>query len=93
VIIDAVVRHAAAQYGWLTKQMRIRPRVGEFTASEIDILRWAAMGKTNPEIAEILGMTDRNVNTVLIRLTERLSALNKGHTVIKAIELGLFSYA
>jgi DNA-binding NarL/FixJ family response regulator len=59
------------------------------TRREYDILRRVAMGQTNPEIAEALGLTRNTVKTYLQRLLEKLGARNRIEALSRANELGI----
>ncbi|OAA27030.1 response regulator containing a CheY-like receiver domain and an HTH DNA-binding domain [Frankia sp. EI5c] len=59
------------------------------TRREYDILRQVAMGRTNPEIAEALGLTRNTVKTYLQRLLEKLGARNRVEALLRAHELGI----
>ena len=56
---------------------------------ERECLRWAALGKTSPEIAMIL---DRSVDTVRLHIKNamlKLDASTRTHAVAKAVQLGV----
>ncbi|MDM8167668.1 LuxR family transcriptional regulator [Roseovarius sp.] len=62
----------------------LSPREGE-------CLRWAALGKTSPEIAMIL---DRSVETVRLHIKNamlKLDASTRTHAVAKAVQLGVLT--
>jgi DNA-binding NarL/FixJ family response regulator len=59
------------------------------TRREYDILRRVAMGETNPEIAEALGLTRNTVKTYLQRALEKLGARNRVEALIRANQLGI----
>jgi DNA-binding CsgD family transcriptional regulator len=42
------------------------------TQREMDVLQWVACGKTNRDVAEILGMSPRTVNKHLEHIYEKL---------------------
>lgn len=59
---------------------------------EIECLRWAALGKTSPEMATIL---DRSVDTVRLHVKNamlKLGSSTRTHAVAKAVQLGLLEY-
>ncbi|KPM54710.1 LuxR family transcriptional regulator [Frankia sp. R43] len=68
-----------------------RPGLGGrgITRREYDILRRVAMGQTNPEIADALGLTRNTVKTYLQRLMEKLGARNRVEALARAHELGI----
>ena len=63
----------------------ISPR-NPLTAREIEVLTWAAVGKTHADIAEILSVTERTVTAHTVNATSKLGAANKTHAVVKAMQ-------
>jgi DNA-binding NarL/FixJ family response regulator len=59
------------------------------TRREYEILRHVAMGETNPEIADTLGLTRNTVKTYLQRALEKLGARNRVEAVARANERGI----
>lgn len=59
------------------------------TAREVDVLSWASRGKTNWEIAHILGVSENAVKFHIRNSCKSLGTCSKLHTVTKAICLGL----
>ena len=53
---------------------------------EIDVLSWAAKGKTADETAVILGLGRETVTTHMARACRRLEAVNKTHAVALAVK-------
>lgn len=53
---------------------------------EIDVLSWAAKGKTADETAVILGLGRETVTTHMARACRRLGAANKTHAVAMAVQ-------
>jgi DNA-binding CsgD family transcriptional regulator len=51
---------------------RIATSAARLTARETEVLLWVARGKTNRDIAEILGMSPRTVNKHLEQVFEKL---------------------
>ncbi len=58
---------------------------------EIDCLRWAGMGKTAAEIAQILGIGVRTSRFYLETARHKLGAINVTNAVAKALSLSLIS--
>ena len=52
--------------------MGIRPPDVPLTPREAEVLSWLAKGKTNRDIADILGMSPRTVNKHLEHIFEKL---------------------
>lgn len=59
------------------------------TRREYEVLRLAAQGKTNPEIAESTGLTRNTVKTYLQSALHKLGARNRVEAIGKASEAGL----
>ncbi|MEV6639368.1 response regulator transcription factor [Amycolatopsis sp. NPDC051371] len=59
------------------------------TRREHEVLRRAAEGKTNPEIAESTGLTRNTVKTYLQCALHKLGARNRVEAITKAARLGL----
>ena len=53
---------------------------------EIDVLSWAAKGKTAEETAVILGLGRETVQTHLVKAARKLKAVNKTHAVALAVQ-------
>ena len=56
---------------------------------ELEILAWAAKGKTYWETAQIIGISYASVHTYINSLRLKLSAANMPHAVARGYELGL----
>ena len=56
---------------------------------EKEILAWVAIGKTDSEIGQILGISKHTVNMHLRRIYEKVGANNRILAVIKALTIGL----
>ncbi|MGW6930929.1 response regulator [Lentzea sp. NPDC054927] len=59
------------------------------TRREYEVLRFAAQGRTNPEIAESTGLTRNTVKTYLQSALHKLGARNRIEAIGKASEAGL----
>jgi DNA-binding CsgD family transcriptional regulator len=64
------------------RQLRLTPR-------EIDCLRWCGQGKTNWEIGQILGLSERTVEHYLSRANRKLGTANRTQAVARARKLDL----
>jgi len=60
-------------------------KVAELTERETEVVQFAAAGKTNWEIAKILGLKADTVNKCLQRASRKLKTVNRAHTVAVAI--------
>jgi DNA-binding NarL/FixJ family response regulator len=59
------------------------------TRREYEVIRYAAQGRTNPEIAESTGLTRNTVKTYLQSALHKLGARNRVEAIVKASEAGL----
>lgn len=59
--------------------------VPDLTPRELDVLQYAAAGKTNWEIGEIIGIREDTVKKTLGRASIKLNAVNRAHAVAQAI--------
>jgi DNA-binding CsgD family transcriptional regulator len=64
-------------------------RAVALTDRERDVLGWASRGKTVPETADILNLSEETIDTHMRHAMHKLGANNKTHAVVKAIYLGL----
>ncbi|MGA2894197.1 MAG: helix-turn-helix transcriptional regulator [Xanthobacteraceae bacterium] len=60
------------------------------TAREIEVLRWAANGKSAWEIGEILHIAKRTVDAHAQTAAGKLGAANRTHAVALALRDGIF---
>lgn len=67
--------------------LRARSAVPErvLTEGEREVLAWIRDGKTNADIAEIIGIAENTVNWRLNRAMQKLNAANRAHAVVCAI--------
>lgn len=61
------------------------------TTRELEVLHWAANGKTSTEIAAILSLSDHTVNTYMNSAMRKLDCVNRTQLVAKALRLHLIS--
>lgn len=69
----------------------VRGREAGLTPREHEVLRWAATGRTNPEIAARLGLACTTVTGYLKSAMHKLGARNRVELAIMAREFGLVS--
>ena len=62
-------------------ELRLSPR-------ELEILHWAARGKSNPDIAQILGISRATVDTYMRRVFQKFGTNDRTVACIRAHELG-----
>ena len=59
------------------------------TPRQLEVLRWAANGKSIKDTGDIMSLSHHTVQTYLETARARLQALNTVHAVGRAIQLGL----
>ena len=59
------------------------------TRREIEVLTWAARGKSSTDIATFLGLSDRTVNFHIENVLRKLGVATRVQAVVKAKSLGL----
>lgn len=62
-----------------------------FSRREIEVVEWAAEGKTSAEIAVVLGLSEYTVNEYISSAMKKLDAQNRIHLVTKAIRIGIIA--
>lgn len=75
----------ALQLSEMAKAQRSRP---ELTARERECIRWAALGKSEWEISQILGISEHTSEKHLLSAKTKLGAVNRVQAVAEAIRLG-----
>ena len=58
-----------------------------FTRREVEVLRWLAIGKTNPEIGLILGISRLTVKTHVAHIFAKLDVETRTAASLRAMEL------
>ena len=61
------------------------------TDREAEILRWIRDGKTNRDIATILGLSSHTVKNHVKKITRKMGASNRSHAVARAFTMGILS--
>lgn len=59
---------------------------------EVEVLEWAAKGKSTSEIAAILSLSGKSVDFYIEGCKRKLNVFNRTHAVAKAILLGLLKF-
>jgi DNA-binding response OmpR family regulator len=65
-------------------RMDVWPTTIALNEREVEVLTWAARGKTSAEIAKILGLTKRTVDFHIDNAREKLGAATRTEAVLKA---------
>jgi LuxR family transcriptional regulator, quorum-sensing system regulator BjaR1 len=86
--IEIVAQHT---YYRLELQMGPSPYKSEIVLSsrETEVIQIAAAGKTNGEIARVIGVSEETVKSTISRASRKLNATNRAHAVATAIAHGL----
>ena len=63
--------------------------VKQLTLREMNILNWVKNGKTNSEIAQIMGITERTIRFHVESIFSKLDVTSRSQAVATAIEHGL----
>lgn len=61
------------------------------TGREKEVLRWLVMGKSNGDIAEILGVSSHTVDTLVRRLFVKLGVSNRISAALRAVGSGIIA--
>ena len=57
------------------------------TPRQAEVAYWVAQGKTNPEIAVIVGASPRTIDKHMERILERLAVENRGSLIVQVGKL------
>ncbi|MFH9352068.1 LuxR C-terminal-related transcriptional regulator [Kitasatospora sp. NPDC017646] len=87
----AATRALAGAAAWSGEKGRPTAPAGKLTPREHEVLRWAATGRTNPEIAAHLGLTCNTVTGYLKSAMHKLGVRNRTELALAARESGLVS--
>ncbi|MFH8382453.1 LuxR C-terminal-related transcriptional regulator [Kitasatospora sp. NPDC018058] len=85
----AASRALAGAAAWNRERPRPAAPVRPLTPREHEVLRWAATGRTNPEIAARLGLTCNTVTGYLKSAMHKLGVRNRTELALAARESGL----
>ena len=66
-----------------------RQPTAKVTAHELDVIYWCAEGKTNWEIGQILGRSEKTVQHELSAAQKKLNCVNRAQLIAEAIRIGL----
>ncbi|MFA7440635.1 MAG: LuxR C-terminal-related transcriptional regulator [Sphingomonadaceae bacterium] len=81
-------RRFVSSYSRVTSQRPWIPTNCRLSRREVECLRWAAVGKTDVEIAMILERSCATVRFHIHNAATKLEAVNRSQTVFKATQLG-----
>ncbi|MCC7003025.1 MAG: helix-turn-helix transcriptional regulator [Gemmatimonadaceae bacterium] len=76
----------------MNRQRSIQPDV-RLSKREVECLRWAALGKTDQEIAAIISRSAATIRFHIHNAALKLDAVNRSQAVFKASQLGYLGAA
>jgi transcriptional regulator EpsA len=85
---ETLARVLMAENSGAIRLVRAELRV---TDRETEILRWIRDGKTNRDIAEILGLSPFTVKNHIKKITRKMGVANRSHAVARAFSMGILS--
>lgn len=68
---------------------RSAPAVAKVTPREREVILWCAAGKTNWEIGQILGISEKTVQHEIASASRKLNSVNRAQLIAESIRLGL----
>ncbi|MDR7102385.1 helix-turn-helix transcriptional regulator [Croceicoccus sp. BE223] len=91
--LERVSRRFVTSYSRLTCRRSRIPQNCRLTDREVVCLRWAAIGKTDAEIAQIIHRSCATVRFHIQNARGKLDAVNRSQTIFKAAQLGFLGSA
>ena len=86
-----LARVFVASYVKITERRSARIAAVTLSKREVECLRWAAAGKTNDEIAIILGLKRTTIRFHIRGAAYKLDAVNRDQALFKAAQLGFLA--
>lgn len=91
-LLELLVPHMYAAFMRFAEELPGPPVAHRFdfhaiSPREAEILKWIQLGKTNWEIGEIMGLSERTIKTYIERILKKLGVANRTHAVSKALSL------
>ena len=81
-----------AHYAFMRMTMILSANpIQPLTDRQIEVLSWAAEGKTDQEIAMILGLSDHTIDKYMRQVREALGAVNRTAAIVVAMRRGLIA--
>ena len=91
--LGLLARRFIAGYVSIRRTQQWMPSDCHLSKREVECLRWAAIGKTDKEISQILTLSHATVGYHVQRAAEKLNAVNRSQTIFKAGQLGYLGAA
>ena len=92
-VFELAATYAVGRALQLQNAHEIFARRPDLTPRETECLKWAAEGKSEWEISQILGISEHTSEKHLLNAKRKLGAVNRVHAVAEAIRLGYISKA
>jgi NarL family two-component system response regulator LiaR len=70
---------------------RVAPSPDDLTPREIEVLRYVAMGRSNRDIALVLGVGEETIKSHVGNLLAKLGVENRAQAAVQALKRGLIS--
>lgn len=90
-MLGLLARIFVSSYVKITERRTAQVANVTLTKREVKCLRWAAAGKTNDEIAMILGLKRTTIRFHIRTAAQKLDAVNRDQTLFKAAQLGFLA--
>ncbi len=88
LLAPSVTRRVIEELGG-RRPSRPHPRLGDLTDRERELAAWVATGRSNAEIAAVLGLSPDTVRTHVSRAMVKLQARDRAQLVVFALQSGL----
>ncbi len=90
-VVELAATYAVGRAMQLHNASEIFAQRPDLTPRETECLKWAAEGKSEWEISQILGISEHTSEKHLLNAKRKLGAVNRVHAVAEAIRLGYIS--
>ena len=87
-VLELLARTFISSYVKATERRSAQVGAIALSRREVECLRWAAAGKTNDEIAIILGLKRTTIRFHIRTAAQKLDAVNRDQALFKAAQLG-----
>jgi DNA-binding CsgD family transcriptional regulator len=91
-VLAAITRRFIASYVAVSRTKRCIPSNHILSRREVECLHWAAVGKTDHEIASIIALSHATVRYYLHCAGAKLNAVSRAQSVFKAGQLGYLGF-
>lgn len=90
-VLELIAIYAHKKLRDIIPQKKADPRqaVANITARELEVIHWCAEGKSNWEIGQILGRSEKTVQHILASAQYKLDVTNRTQLVAEAFRIGI----